>query len=504
MDSTKSRSPFDEYGMDSVVAMLLDEITELYLADATPWVVGYSGGKDSSAVLQLVWSAIEKLGSKRAHKPIHVISTDTLVENPVVAAWVSSSLDKINEKAATLNLPFTAHRLTPELTDSFWVNLIGKGYPAPRQKFRWCTERLKIKPANKFISSMVDKYGKTILVLGTRKAESANRARTMEKHAANRTRDRLSPNASLPNSLIYSPIEDWPNDDVWMFLLETPNPWGHDNTDLFELYRGATADGECPLVVSTNTPSCGDSRFGCWVCTLVEKDKSMQAMIRNNEDKQWMVPLMKIRDEIDFRSMSDDGDRHLRDFRRMSGNTQLFRGRLVHGPYKQEMREKLLCKLLTTQTLVRKKGPQHVHNIELIRLEELEEIRRIWVVEKHEMEDSLPKLYEQATGSSYLGRSLDDSAPFGSQEMDILKGLCGDNRLHFEMMRELLSIEKKQKNALRRAKLFTKLESAIRRNFYDNEADAIAHAKLKSGVSEEAPPPSEPPKKTLWLIPDGN
>ena len=505
MSQTKPRSPFDEYGMENVVSQLIEEIIELYLADSTPWVIGYSGGKDSSATLQLVWAALEKLGSARAKKPVHVISTDTLVENPVVAAWVASSLDKINVKGKTLGLPITAHRLTPELSDSFWVNLIGKGYPAPRQKFRWCTERLKIKPANKFISSMVDQHGETILVLGIRKTESVARARTMEKHEEYRIRDRLSPNASLPNSLIYSPIEDWSNDDVWMFLLETQNPWGHDNTDLFELYRGATSDGECPLVVSTNTPSCGDSRFGCWVCTLVEKDKSMQAMIRNNEDKQWMYPLLQIRNEIDFRNMSEDGDRHLRDFRRMSGNTQLFHGRLVHGPYKQEMREKLLFKLLSTQSLVRKTGPKHVCNLELIRLDELEEIRRIWVVEKHELEDSLPKLYEKATDMIYPGRKLSDSAPFGAREMAVLKKACGENHLHFEMMRELLSIGKKQKNALRRAKIYSSLENAIRRNYYDDEKDAIAFAKMKKGEDEqEAPPSASISKKTLWLLPDDN
>ena len=105
----------------------------------------------------------------------------------------------------------------------------------------------------------------------------------MKKHQQGRIRDRLSPNASLPTSLIYSPIEDWENNEVWLYLNETDNPWGQSNDELFRLYRGATADNECPLVVDTTTPSCGDSRFGCWVCTLVDKDKSMQAMIINDQ-----------------------------------------------------------------------------------------------------------------------------------------------------------------------------------------------------------------------------
>ena len=184
-------------------------------------------------------------------KPVHVISTDTLVEQPLVAAWVEASLARMGTAAGEQGLPIVPHKLTPEVEDTFWVNLIGKGYPAPRNKFRWCTERLKIRPSNKFIRDVVRQYGEAILVLGTRKAESQRRAATMTKHEAKRVRDRLSPNASLPNSLVYTPIEDWNNDDVWLFLMQVKNPWGHDNKSLLGMYQGATEGGECPLVVDT-------------------------------------------------------------------------------------------------------------------------------------------------------------------------------------------------------------------------------------------------------------
>ena len=195
-------------------------------------------------------------------------------------------------------MPIHPHKLTPEVADSFWVNLIGRGYPAPGQKFRWCTERLKIKPSNKFIRGVVQKYGEAILVLGTRKAESQRRSINMEKHARRRVRERLVPNASLPNSLVYTPIEDWKNDDVWLYLMQVKNPWGHDNKSLLGMYQGATEGGECPLVVDSSTPSCGTSRFGCWVCTVVDKDRSMEAMIKNDEEKVWMTPLLELRNEL--------------------------------------------------------------------------------------------------------------------------------------------------------------------------------------------------------------
>ena len=290
----KSSSAFDELGFQKAVDALLVEIRELYASDSIPWVVGYSGGKDSTAALSLVWMALSGMPREDRNKPVHVISTDTLVEQPVVSAWVGKSIEQMSAAATEQEMPITPHLLTPKLNDSFWVNLIGRGYPAPRRKFRWCTERLKISPSNEFILNVVRENGEAILVLGTRKAESAKRSHVMKELEKQRLRGRLSPNASLPNSLVLSPVEDWSNDDVWLFLMQVKNPWGFNNKDLLTMYRGATEDGECPLVVDTSTPSCGDSRFGCWVCTLVDKDRSMEAMIQNDEEKEWMLPLLEL------------------------------------------------------------------------------------------------------------------------------------------------------------------------------------------------------------------
>lgn len=285
-------SAFNKLGFNASIQLLHDEIRALYNADEIPWIIGYSGGKDSTATLQLVWTAISGLPLEQHRKKIYVISTDTLVENPIVAAWVTKSLNVMGNAAKEQNVPLCPRRLTPTVMDSFWVNLIGKGYPAPRHKFRWCTYRLKIQPSNTFINGIVSSSGEAILVLGTRKAESSIRAANMAKHEKHRVRDRLSPNSSLLGSLVYTPIEDWSNDDVWFYLMQVKNPWGHNNRDLLGMYAGATPDGECPLVIDESTPSCGDSRFGCWVCTLVEADRSMAAMIQNDMEKEWMLPLL--------------------------------------------------------------------------------------------------------------------------------------------------------------------------------------------------------------------
>ncbi len=483
--SAGAPSAFSHTGFKQGVADLVEEVIELYQSDHIPWVIGYSGGKDSTAALQLIWYALEQIGADRAKKPVFVISTDTLVENPIVALWVSKSLDKMGAEAQRQGLPLTAHRLTPSTDNTFWVNLIGRGYPAPRPKFRWCTERLKIMPATQFISSVVQDHGEAILVLGTRKAESSARARVMDRFEKKRVRDHLSPNGDLPNSYVYSPLENWSNDDVWLFLMQMPNPWGYRNKDLLTMYQGATDGGECPLVVDTSTPSCGDSRFGCWVCTLVERDKSMHAMIQNDTEKEWMLPLLQLRNELDP-PKTESGDRPLRDFRRMSGLVQLYRDRPIPGPYKQGAREEWLRKVLDAQRHIRKNGPEEVRDIDLITLQELEKIRQIWVVEKHEIEDRLPTVYEESTGEPYPGSRIDDNLVIGSGEVSLLRDLCGKDNLHFELVRELLSIERRHKSMLRRAGLFKAFESAFRRGFYDDEDDALARARQRRDTLESS------------------
>ncbi len=469
------------------IQALTTEIQELYCHDEIPWIIGVSWGKDSSTVLQLVWNAIAALPPEKRTKTIHVITTDTLVENPVVSAWVRKSLQNLKSAAQTKELPIEPHLLQPIVQDTFWVNLIGKGYPAPRNQFRWCTQRLKINPANQFIREMVRANGETILVLGTRKAESSKRAATMKKHQEGRLRDHLSPNASLPNSLIYTPIEDWSNNDVWIFLNQCDNPWGENNKELFNLYRGATADNECPLVIDTSTPSCGDSRFGCWVCTMVNKDKSMEAMIQNDEEKEWMQPLLDIRNDLDVKD-----DRDKRDFRRIWGEVTLFErnkdGEIsvepIPGPYTKYWREHWLTRVLAAQTKVRQTAPKNMRDITLITIEELSEIRRIWLEQKHEFDDSLPRIYKEVTGEEFIDpRPGAENSLLGSDEWSVLEEICEDDAMHLELMAKLLDTERQFRKMARRVGIYDALEKCFKTSSH-SQADAIKNAHLKRDLRE--------------------
>ena len=476
-------SAFKEFGFRKTIERLTSEVRDLYLADETPWVVGYSGGKDSTATLQLIWTAIAELPAEKRTKTIHVISTDTLVENPVISGWVAASLETMGRSAQALQLPFSPNRLLPELKDRFWVNMIGRGYPAPRPKFRWCTERLKINPSNNFIKRVVQESGEVILALGTRRAESAARAASMD-HYSTGARDGLQRHGQLDRSWVYAPIAVWSNDDVWQYLMQVRNPWGIDNKDLLGMYQGATEDGECPLVVDTSSQSCGDSRFGCYVCTMVTEDKSMRSMIANDSEKEWMLPLLQFRNQY----LGNLEDRPVRDFRRMNGSLFVHHDRLVHGPYLQDYRATLLKGLLEAQAAVNKKLPKGLNNLELITMDELQEIRRIWLEDKGEIEDHLPEIYRAAFGTEFPS----DTTPLAvlrPDEISALKSVSQmagvDGNLHYQLVRDLITTHSKARGMRARARLLEDLDEILDRNAFADANEALQIALGRRGLSED-------------------
>ncbi|QGZ88917.1 DNA phosphorothioation system sulfurtransferase DndC [Microcystis aeruginosa] len=514
----------DDFVID--IEIITKEIQSLYLSNSIPFVIGYSGGKDSSAVVQLIWNAISKLSIEERHKKIYVMTTDTQVENPLVSTWVKQSLARMKNEAKMQQMPVEPYLLHPEIKDTFWACLIGKGYPAPRQGFRWCTERLKITPTNHFIRQQIRENGEVILMLGTRKAESNKRASTMNKYEINSFQEQLNLkeniskplrySGSLPNAIIYSPLEDWRTDEVWMYLMQWENPWGGDNKELLAMYRGATADNECPLVVDTSTPSCGDSRLGCWVCTMVNKDKSMEAMIQNDEEKEWLQPLLDLRNELDILD-----DREKRDFRRIFGKVQLFERNLngeisiepIPGPYTKQWREYWLRRVLEAQESVRTNAPEEMKDITLITTEELSEIRRIWREEKHEFDDQLPKIYKQVTGETFQDpRPGADNNLLGSEEWDILADICAEDSMHLELLAKLIDTERQYFLKISRKGIYKDLEKCFEsssrskeeaienaRYVYDlkNAAQSGNIAQVKEQLKESFSEPEKDPQKQL-------
>ena len=138
-------------------ADLKEDVKEQYLEEDgnRPWIVAFSGGKDSTMLLQIVWYALQELPRELLTRPIYVICNNTLVENPRILEFVDRQLKAIAKASVDQGLPIVVDQTTPQLEDSFWVNLIGKGYPAPNSMFRWCTERLKIRPTTLYIQNKI-------------------------------------------------------------------------------------------------------------------------------------------------------------------------------------------------------------------------------------------------------------------------------------------------------------------------------------------------------------
>lgn len=368
--SLSPRSVFDTQS----IAEIYEYIRQVYLRYKLPWIIGLSGGKDSTCALQVIWNALSQLPKEQLTRPMYCISGDTGVETPQILDRIDRTLAAINLAAQDRGLPISAHKTQPLLADSFWVCLCGRGYAAPTTQFRWCTERLKIAPNNFFVREKVSEHGRIIMVLGVRSAESKTRQASIDKHRI--PGHDLQINRSLRNAYVFAPIERWTTDDVWTYLLQSnPTPWGMDNRELLTLYRQADG-GECPLVVDTSSPSCGSSRFGCWLCT-VAANRSLESLIKLDE-YFWMYPLW---DVYLFLKETTVPERKLefRDFRRDANGEILFgkrQQRPVPGKYFMHVRQRILRMLLQAQADVRADGPDP--SLTLITDLELRVIRHLW------------------------------------------------------------------------------------------------------------------------------
>lgn len=456
-----------------IISDLYSLIQKVYLADNRPWVIGYSGGKDSTVTLQTIWYALSNLPTAKLIKPVYIISSDTFVETPVIVKYIDRSIDKINKAAEKDELPFEAHKVTPLIENTFWVNMIGRGYPAPYSRFRWCTDRLKIEPANRFITEKVAIYGEVIVVLGVRRDESTSRAGFMSKRKE--ISGHLYRHSTLPNAWVFSPIEDWYTDEIWKYLLSTPPPWGGHHQELATMYKNAQ-DGEYPLVIDKTTPSCGNSRFGCWTCTVVQKDTSMESMIGRGEE--WMKPLLEFRDWL-AKTQDPETKKNIRDFRKRSGRVQYREvdgtKKLIWGPYTLEFRKEILRRLLETQELIRRNGPSPKEP--LISTEELLKIRQIWRFEEGDWQDSLPRIYHKVTSENLEGLE-DDWSGMGNTEYQVLLEVCDQFGLPLGLLTELFDAEKRQHGMSRRSAIFNDIDTILKKD-WRSRAEVFTEAGIK-------------------------
>lgn len=421
--------------MNKRIENIIDELVDQYTyADTSerPWIIGFSGGKDSTVLLTLVWRALQKIKKEMPYpfqlrRHVYVVCNDTMVENPIITEYVDDVLSKIKKEARNQDLPIFVEKTIPKIEETFWVNVLGKGYPVPNNSFRWCTDKLKIRPTSSFITEQVDEKGEAIILIGARSAESANRARSIKKHEIKGKRLTKHPNHH--NTLVYSPIKDLMLEEIWYIINALPSPWNYDNSKLFQIYANASADDyECPTVVTDKShTSCGQSRFGCWTCTVVKEDKSMSALIKNGE--VWMDPLLKFRDDL-------ENERNLSDNRlatRRNGQIAVTEDGHKQGNYSPEYRARKLRELLELQKEIQKTKPL----TELITNQELIAIQVYWY------RDGIFDFKVGEIFSKIYGRDIEtENANIeNSTEKQLLKTACSSNRKDYELINNLLTLQ---------------------------------------------------------------
>lgn len=500
----------------------------VYRADDRPWVIGYSGGKDSSAVMTLVYFALLGLPPELRHKPVFVVASDTLVETPMVVDHVNNSLKAIQAGAKRDNLPITCHKVMPESNNTFWANLLGKGYPAPTRSFRWCTERMKIDPVSKFIKDKVSNYNEVIVVLGSRSQESASRAQVIKKHKIDGSD--LAVHTTLTNAFIYTPIDTWHVDDVWKILrlchldsqttsyggkvvvknkwidkydLEWETPWGGRNLVLWNLYKDSSGQGECPLVIDETTPSCGNSRFGCWTCTVVTKDRAMESLIQNGEE--WMLPLLKYRNILS-RSTSPKLKKKYRNHIRRDGRLafktlredkeRVLTDDYTTGPYKLKYRQLAMRLLLRIQ----KQFNDAKRNVELITVPELHAVRHEWLNDPNEpdWDDSLPKIVFAELGLN-LDWSVDDTNQFGQAEGELLNQIAPKHGISPQMLKKLIDLETSMSGLVRRSGIFSKIGSLIQQDWESAEDIIANNLKMRQNQMRQSNEVKQLEQELKWI-----
>ena len=412
---------------------IIQEMALVYSHDKRPWLIGYSGGKDSTLLCCLAMEMLQRLAPQQRHKTVYIVSSDTMVENPIVKNYMHRMSAMINQVGDELKVK--ADIIYPEIADTFWSKVIGLGYPTPEAPgFRWCTERLKIHPMNKYTLDTIKTNGQVVLLLGVRKAESTYRANNIRSREIEGKI--LVPHTDIEGAHVYNPLTEIPNDLVWKFLLkgDSRTPWGSDNKYLFSLYQGENLGEEQSVIGEIDKdkiPVTGNSRFGCWICTMVKEDKSLKAFI--NRGETWLEPLRDFRNWlVELRSTPTTRENKRR-------NGQMYKksdGEYGLGPFTMVSRIEILRRLLQLEV---------TYNFELITLEELKYIDKTWDDEGDLSRRTLVDLYYEIKGK-HLPWDDYKVPVFPEEVVEEIKKQCEENNVEFELISKLIVEIESNKN----------------------------------------------------------
>lgn len=315
------------------------------------WIIGFSGGKDSTALLKIFRAAVQK--ARKLPSRIDVIYCDTGVENPALDHYVKDLLQRMETEFRSDGLPFRTRMLSAPVSERFFVKIIGRGYPPPTNSFRWCTKSLRIRPVSRFIGEAADRDA--IVALGMRRSESQQRDRSISQNGGGHWQVQ---NEGSKRYKLFLPILDLDVGQVWdaVFMLKEPSSVQPDVLE--KLYRGAS--GECPIIKAPQAAPCASGRFGCWTCTVVRRDRSAESLVEAGHG--YLAPYLEFRNWL-ARIRNEPS---LRWGTRRSGKSGL-------GPFTLNARIDILSKL---------KELEAAANKEIISNDEEQEIFRLWELDR--------------------------------------------------------------------------------------------------------------------------
>ena len=446
---------------------IIEEMTYVYKHDNRPWLIGYSGGKDSSLLVALVVETVSRLAEYERTKKIFIVTSDTGVENPIVKQYMHTSSAKINEFSRNNNANIKADIIYPDISQSFWSLVIGLGYPTPEPPgFRWCTERLKILPMNRYTNNVIENYGEVVLLLGVRKAESMTRRRSISSREIEGKL--LIPHSDIAKAYVYNPLTEIPNELVWEYLLKDDgvSSWGVDMKYLFSLYQGENLGEEQSVIGQIDKdkiPVTGNSRFGCWCCTIVKEDKSLQRFIDNGSVE--LIPLREFRNWL----VSIRQNPEFRDNKRRNGKVyQKSNGEYGFGPFKLSARQEILRRLLTLQ---RDTG------FELITNDELKMIDTLWDMEGDLSRRKLVDIYYDVFGVKLPWDEYKEPL-YDIEIIQEMQKAAEESEIPFELITKLIVMINSNKYVAKSNKLRKEFDKLINQEW-------IHYETIKGGLKDE-------------------
>lgn len=236
------------------------------------WAIAYSGGKDSTATVAFVAWAI-RTGLIAPPESLTVLYADTRMELPPLQQSAMSLLRTLAQQG------FTTRIVLPKMDARFFVYMLGRGVPPPKNRFRWCTPQLKIEPMHAALHTLRRERGEKMLMLtGVRLGESAARD---QRIALSCSRDsgecgqgwfQVATPDSVADTL--APLLHWRLCHVydWLYFGEH----GYDVAGIAAIY------GE------------DDVRTGCVGCNLASRDTALERLLRQPEWSH-LAPLLELK-----------------------------------------------------------------------------------------------------------------------------------------------------------------------------------------------------------------